>query len=250
MFSPVVTDFWRTTFSGARTLSRGEDFTVAVDPGLSEDRRIMMLTTTGDGKVRAVLTPVVADALGLAEPQDPTRPLTEADFRRALADAGVSLHGADNVFYLSDGDRQAVLDEKPHDHVRQLTQADAAMFADFQSSASEQDLDDAYVELDHWAVFGAFAPNRLVTAASMYPWANARLADIGVLTLPPFRGQGHARAVVRASSRYAAQQGYEPQYRCQLDNEASVALAKASGFTHFGTWEVVSAESSADSSVA
>ena len=244
MFSPVVTDFWHATFAGTRILSPSEAFTVAVDPGLSEDRRIMMLTTSDDGVVRAVLTPSAADALGLAEPQDPTRPLTESDFRRALTDAGVCLHGADNVFYFAEDDRQALLDENPHDHVRQLTQADAATFAEFQSSAPEQDLDDAYVELDHWAVFGAFAQDRLVTAASMYPWANARLADIGVLTLPPFRGRGHARAVVRASSRHAAQQGYEPQYRCQLDNEASVALAKASGFTHFGTWEVVSAESS------
>jgi hypothetical protein len=31
---------------------------------------------------------------------------------------------------------------------------DEAVFAEFQAQASEQDLDDAWVELDHWAVFG------------------------------------------------------------------------------------------------
>lgn len=247
MFPPVVTDFWDSTFSGVRILSRGASFAVAVDPGLAGNRRVMLLATSGDGMVRAVLTPSVADALGLSDSPDPSRPLTESDFRRALAEAGVALHGADYVFYFSASDLRALVQENPQAHVRQLTAADAAIFAEFESSASHQDLDDAYVELSHWAVFGAFEQNRLVTAASMYPWGNARLADIGVLTLPEFRGRGHGRAVVRASARYAAQQGYEPQYRCQLDNEASIALAKASGFTHFGTWEVVSA---ADSSAA
>jgi len=244
MFSPVVTDYWHATFGGTRILSRSESFTVAVDPGLSEDRRVMMLTASGDGMVSAVLTPSLADALGLPDPSDCAHPLTESGFRRALTEAGVALHGADHVFYFSEAGRQALLEQSPHEHVRRLTQADAAIFSEFESSASEQDLDDAYVELDHWAVFGAFKQNRLVTAASMYPWGNARLADIGVLTLPPFRGQGNGRSVVRASSRYAVQQGYEPQYRCQLDNEASIALARASGFTHFGTWQVVSSDSS------
>lgn len=242
MFSPLVTDFWRTTFDGARVVSRSDSFTVAVDPGLREDRRIMMLTTEADGAVRAVLTPSVADALKLPESPDPPRPLTESAFRQALTDAGLALHGADNVFYLRETDMQALLGENAHGDVRQLSQADAATFAEFESSASAQDLDDAFVELDHWAVFGALAQNRLVTAASAYPWGEARLADIGVLTLPEFRGHGHGRAVVRALARYAAQQGYEPQYRCQLDNEGSIALAKSAGFTRFGTWEVVAAE--------
>ena len=104
-------------------------------------------------------------------------------------------------------------------------------------------LDDAYVELDHWAVFGSFDDGRLVCAASMYPWEDAPIADTGVLTLPSYRGKGHARKVVRAISRYACEQGYEPQYRCQTDNLASVALAKTAGLTLFGTWEVISPDS-------
>jgi hypothetical protein len=46
--------------------------------------------------------------------------------------------------------------------------------------------------------------------------------------------------------KHAAQKGYEPQYRCQLDNHASLAVAKAAGLTHFGTWEVVSRDIPAD----
>jgi RimJ/RimL family protein N-acetyltransferase len=241
VFSPVVTAFWHATFSGEDVVPRDAAFTVAVNADLSEDRRVMVLHTT-DGAVRAVLTPSLADAAGLCE----LRPRSEADLRRALSEAGVALHAADNLFYFSRADLDTLLGEDPHSGVRQLSDADAALFARFQSSASEQDLDDAYVELDHWAVFGAFAQDRLVTAASMYPWGNARIADLGVLTLPAYRRRGHARAAVRALCKHAAQKGYEPQYRCQSDNHASLAVAKAAGLTHFGTWEVVSPDSPGD----
>ncbi|WP_321170720.1 GNAT family N-acetyltransferase [Embleya scabrispora] len=69
------------------------------------------------------------------------------------------------------------------------------------------------------------------------------MADLGVLTLPPYRGKGHARRLVRAISRHALARGYQPQYRCQLDNHASVAAAGAAGLTRFGTWDVVSPDS-------
>jgi RimJ/RimL family protein N-acetyltransferase len=245
MFSPVVDEFWHALFSGGEILSRSEAFAVAVNADLSEDRRVMVLQTL-DGTVRAVLTPAVASSVGLSRVLQASQPLTESDFRQVLGEAGLKLYGADYLFYFLDADREALLREDPKPGVRRLAQDDAAVFAEFASSASEQDLDDAYVELEHWAVFGAFAQDRLVSVASAYPWGGARIADLGVLTLPEFRGQGHARAVVWALFRYAADQGYEPQYRCQLDNQASVALAAAAGLTQFGRWEAVFPDQAAD----
>ena len=254
MFSPVVTDYWRATFSGEEVLPSDTSFTVAVKADLSHDRRVMVLYTD-DGAVRAVLTPSLADAMGLSasqsqsqsqsQPRSRSRPRlrSEADLLRALSEVGIELHPADNLFYFSPDGLSTLLEEAPRPGVRQLSAADAALFAEFQSSASEEDLDAAYVELDHWAVFGAFAQDRLVAAASAYPWGNARIADLGVLTLPEHRGRGHARAVVRALSKHAAKSGYEPQYRCQLDNHASLAVANAAGLTHFGAWRVVSTDS-------
>lgn len=241
-FSPIVTDFWQASLSGEEIAPCDAAFTVAVAAGLSEDRRVMMLRSP-DGTVRAALAPSVAEAVGLSPGRPGPRPLTEADLRQALSRVGVTLHAPDNVFYFTRADLDTLLAEEPHPGVRRLSDADAELFARFQSSASEQDLDDAYVELDHWAVFGAFAQDRLVTAASMYPWRGAQIADLGVLTLPEFRRQGHARAVVRALCRHAAEQGYQPQYRCQLDNHASIAVAKRAGLTLFGTWETVSDDS-------
>ncbi|MGS0629246.1 MULTISPECIES: GNAT family N-acetyltransferase [Photorhabdus] len=215
-----------------------EAFTVTINPDLSEDRRVMVLETS-EGRVMAVLTPELADKLGL----DQRQALSEVIFRRKLNEAGVSLHGADYLFYFSEADKSVLLQENQVGVLRRLTEQDDAVFSEFQSSASEQDLDDAYVELDHWAVFGSFEQNRLISAASMYPWENAPIADLGVLTLMPFRGKGHACKVVRSISKYAYDQGYEPQYRCQLDNQVSTLLAKAAGLTLFGKWEVISPDS-------
>jgi GNAT superfamily N-acetyltransferase len=236
MFSSVVTDYWSAAFSDGDVSWGDGEFTVAVNADLSEDRRVMTLQTC-DGRAGAVLTPSVAGALGWSREGAPT---SESRFRQALRDAGVRMYDADYLFYYAESELRTLMQQAPCDGVRQLSGADAAYFGEFTASAPEQDLDDAYVELDHWAVFAAFENDRVVSAASMYPWGNARLADLGVLTLPTHRGRGHARAVVQAACRYAAEHGYQPQYRCQLDNHASIALAKAAGLTRFGTWEVVS----------
>ncbi|NRS15513.1 GNAT family N-acetyltransferase [Brevibacillus sp. HB1.4B] len=239
VFSQTITDFWREQFLNGDVLYSDESFTVAINPTLDEESRVMMLETS-DGRVMAVLTPALADKIGLFQQQS----LSESTFRQKLNEADITLHGADYLFYFSKADKNVLLHENLEGNLRRLTEQDEAVFFEFTSSASEQDLDDAYVELDHWAVFGSFEQNCLASAASMYPWEeDLQIADLGVLTLTSFRGQGHARQVVRSICKYAYGQGYEPQYRCQLDNHASTALAKAAGFTLFGKWEVISPDS-------
>ncbi|QDW61579.1 GNAT family N-acetyltransferase [Oerskovia sp. KBS0722] len=255
MFSQTITNFWHAPLVGGDVLYRDAALTVVSNAGLPEDRRVTVLTTRGadasgspadpvapsdgPGAVLVAVTPRVAGLLDLAGP----RVVTEMSVRRALCAAGITLHEADCVFHLTARAEAELRAEADAPGVRRLTAQDATAFSVFEASAPEQDLDDAYVELDHWAVFGAFEGERLVAAASMYPWGGSRLADTGVLTLPDAREKGHARQVVRAISRYALSQGYEPQYRCQVDNAASRALAARAGFTQLGTWEVVSPDS-------
>lgn len=238
IFSQTITDYWESQLLNGDVIYSNEIFTVTINPDLSEGRRVMVLETT-DGRVMVVMTPEMADKLGLSKGQE----LSELGFRQKLNEAGITLHGADNLFYFPEAEKNVLLQENQKGTLRQLTEQDDTIFSEFESSASEQDLDDAYVELDHWTVFGSFEQNRLVCAASMYPWKeNLQIADLGVLTLTPFRGKGHARKVVRSICKYAFEQGYEPQYRCQLDNEASTFLAKAAGLTLFGKWDVISSD--------
>jgi GNAT superfamily N-acetyltransferase len=235
IFSEKIAAFWREQFRNGEVLYHDEVLTLSINPDLSADNRVMVLAMA-DGKVMAVLTPALAAKAGLTQQAE----LTEAILRQKLNEAGVTLHGADYLFYFTEADKNALMQEAVDGDLRQLTEQDHALFSEFQASASEQDLDDAYVELDHWAVFGSFEHNRIVSAASMYPWLDSHIADTGVLTLSAYRGKGHARKVVRSISKYAYGRGYEPQYRCQLDNYASTSLAKAAGLTLFGKWEIVS----------
>ncbi|SHX02752.1 putative acetyltransferase [Mycobacteroides abscessus subsp. abscessus] len=237
-FSPVITDYWTAAFSG-KTLHRNEHLTITVKPGLDHDERAAILRPAGDKPVSVTVSPAVADALteDIAALGNPTA----VGIRAALATRGVVLNGADNVFYLSESAADDILGEAASTDVRPLTSGDGEMFASFKAAVSEQDWDEAYVELDHWAVFGAFdGHGRLVSIGSMYPWDDeVPLADAGVLTLDSARGRGHAKTLVRAMFRHALMEGYEPQYRCQLDNAASNKLAASLGLQLFGQWETV-----------
>ncbi|MET3770048.1 GNAT superfamily N-acetyltransferase [Marisediminicola sp. UYEF4] len=153
--------------------------------------------------------------------------------------ARITLNDPDYVFYLPVAEQAALRDEPALGGTRQLTSEDENAFVRFAGEAPEADIDEAFVELDHWLVFGTFVDGRLVAAASMYPWEGTRLADLGVITLPDYRGRGLGGATVRAISAHAIAMGYEPQYRCQRDNAPSVALATSAGFTRFGEWEVI-----------
>lgn len=149
------------------------------------------------------------------------------------------LPASDNLFYLSTQERSALLNEAIPATIRQITRDDTLSFTEFVKQAPESDLDEAFVELDHWLVYGAFADGKLAAIASMIPWSSSQFADLGVITLPEYRNKGLGRKTVRAICSHAIQLGYEPQYRCQIDNEASVSLARSSGFSLFAAWDVI-----------
>ncbi|WP_426576833.1 GNAT family N-acetyltransferase [Xenorhabdus stockiae] len=239
LFSKTITDYWQSSLLNGEIIYSDDVLTVAINARLAEEDRVMVLETI-DGQIISVLTPALAEKAGLYHQNE----MSESTFRQKLHEEAITLHGADYIFYFSEEEKKKLLQENIGSTLRQLMEKeDGEVFSTFQSAASEEDLDNAYVELDHWAVFGSFEQDSLICAASMYPWDDALIADMGVLTLEPFRGKGHARQVVRAISKHAYIQGYEPQYRCQIDNFASSALAKSVGLTLFGKWEMVSPDS-------
>ncbi|WP_417218696.1 GNAT family N-acetyltransferase [Arthrobacter sp.] len=234
MFSPTITTFWDATFATGDTWDGAEGFTLAIHPDRDPLRPVEVLTYP-DGTVAAAVSPAAAAALGISAGTS----LDAVSFRERLSSAGLVLHDPDCLFYVTDEAASVLSRGTTPDHVRQLTSADAALFSRFQSNAPADDLEEAYVELDHWSVVGGFVDDELACVASAYPWRGAALADIGVLTLPGFRGRGLARDVVRSIGCTALAQGLSPQYRCQPANTGSRAVAAAAGFTYFGQWELV-----------
>ena len=238
-FSKQVTDFWNEEMNGDLWY-KDDSFTLMINEDLEEDGQIMLLESADKQRVNAVITSAIMKRIGLTVNDS----LSESLFLQLLKDAGISLHGADYIYYYQEENKKKLLETASIETIRLLNASDAEAFEYFVSSASEQDLDDAYVELDHWVVFGSFEDVKLVSAASMYPWGDdVKIADLGVLTLPDYRGKGHARNLVHTICKYTLQQGYEPQYRCQIDNHASVALAVASGLTLYGKWDLIASDS-------
>ncbi len=233
MFSSAVTTYWNPGAAPAAS----DDFTVLIDPALSDSRSVSVLSVA-DGRRVLTVTPRRAAELALS----PAVTVSADELARRLAAAGLELNGPDHLFYLPVAEQETLTLEPVGSQTRPLTAEDAALFGRFAQEAPEDDLDDAFVELDHWLVFGTLLDGRLVSVASMYPWDRSLLADLGVITLPEYRGRGLGRATVRAMSARAIALGYEPQYRCQFDNVSSVALAASAGFALFGDWDVVSTE--------
>lgn len=229
----AIARYWDDLFNTGTCLCSAPGFSLVVNPQLDPARRAMLMQLA-NGTARAVLSPQVASAMEL-----PTEgaPCSLERVRAALRNAGVAMHAPDVVHYPAAG---TVLTARQADGVvvRQLGPEDSRAFDAFMAQAPAQDQDDAFVELAHWVVFGAFANGELLAAASMYPWGGAAIADMGVLTLPHARGRGLARCLVQAMDRHAQALGHVLQYRCQHDNTASKALAGAVGLVPYATWDV------------
>ena len=233
MFSRTVTDHWFTSHASSCAGEVGS-YQIVVDDALPEHHSLVLLEPVArSGMLFA--TSATIERLGLSRQAR----IAGQALALALEAAHVELHGADHLFYLPVEEHSAVRSERVPPWTRRLHEADADAFAVLSGEAPEEDLDEAFVDLGHWLAFGTFVDGRLVSVASAYPWRGTRLADIGVVTLPGYRGRGCAKATVRALSAAALAQGYEPQYRCQLDNAPSVALAGSAGFARFGTWDVI-----------
>ena len=232
MFSPVVTEYWAQALAG-RVLLDEDRFRLTVNPDLTPQRQVGVLST--EEGTRICLHPDVAEAAGLSQPAAGT---TVEDVLARVRAAKVELNGADHLHYLPVTAAEAVCTDTDDRPVRELTAADEALFTTFTAACSAEDLDEAFVELDHWLVFGVLDDGALVAAASAYVWDASRLADVGVITHPEHRRRGHARSVVRAISRRLLELDYQPQYRCFHTNAASAGVALSAGMARFGSWDM------------
>lgn len=229
-FSSVVHETWIRPFTNTRPVYESATFRLAIDSAAETEMRVQILTR--GTHTTALVSPTIAMLPAVREAR------SEDDLRAALARAGEEMNGADHIFFLPEAKKAELRKFAAPVTLRRLDEADRAAFAEFEAAAPKDDLDEAYVELDHWAVFGRFVGNKLVAVGSTYPFkGDSLLADLGVVTLPEHRGQGLARSIVYALCKHALAEGMEPQYRCQLDNLSSFFLAGRAGFVELGRWD-------------
>lgn len=232
-FSKIITDYWQAQ-SGTKIVIKNKLFTVFVNEKLDKDYQVMTLEFP-EKHNWIIIRPELFERLR----KEDLQMLNFEGFIRGLQDHGIFLHGVDYIFYYPQKEKEHIKNLILPGNIRNLTSEDADFFSEFEASATAQDLDDAFVALDHWKVYGVFEEEKLVAVASMYPWSkNLKIADIGVITLPKYRGQGLAKKLVLAISQSALLDGFQPQYRCQSDNLSSLTLAEKLNMDLFALWNV------------
>lgn len=229
----VVQNYWRNEQEKSDALLNGAQFQVYRQHDL-EDKLVKLTKSNGcvdyyfDSDISAKLDNKLAAGISVAE-----------DVDAEISSAGLSYHGADYLFYFKAKEKALLTQDAD---VRALSSEDQVVFNEFQDTCPEDELDEAYVELEHWMVRGLFIDNKLVAIASAYPDGDEMIADMGVITIPDERSKGYGARLIRAISADILAMGYEPQYRCQLDNTFSIKLAASCGLSLFATWDVLSPE--------
>lgn len=82
---------------------------------------------------------------------------------------------------------------------------------------------------------GVFENDMLVscTDAPLMPYMPERVQEIGLNTLPDYRGRGYAALAGRLCASNIAESGRCPLYSCSAGNAASISTAGKIGFTKF-----------------
>lgn len=113
--------------------------------------------------------------------------------------------------------------------------ADYARIERLVEAGSEDDLDDAEIELDDLdeiIVCALDGDGEIAAFSSGRPFDLVpRFGDIGVMTREDSRKLGLGRAAVAALCPRLIAANLEPLYRCDQDNEGSISLSASLGFT-------------------
>ena len=117
-----------------------------------------------------------------------------------------------------------------HPNVRLLTLEDLPIL---QAAPPELHGPDPEHVLHNTAVAGAIVENNLVAIAQNYALTDA-YGDIGVHTLPNWRGHGFATAAAALVAQWLQENGRIPVWSCGEDNKASLQVAKKLGFVENG----------------
>jgi ribosomal protein S18 acetylase RimI-like enzyme len=126
-----------------------------------------------------------------------------------------------------------VVDESPIDpHVRLLGVGKGALLDHLRRGVTSQEWEHSGLE-EGQPIAGYFLDGVIVAAAGYEVWGGT-LAHIGVTTHVRLRSRGFGRACVWRITEEAIKSGLVAQYQTLLENEPSIAVARALGFEEYG----------------
>jgi hypothetical protein len=114
-FSKQVTDFWNEEMNGDLWY-KDDSFTLMINEDLEEDGQIMLLESADKQRVNVVITSAIMKRIGLMVNDS----LSESVFLQLLKDAGISLHGADYIYYYQEENKKKLLETASIETIRLL----------------------------------------------------------------------------------------------------------------------------------
>jgi RimJ/RimL family protein N-acetyltransferase len=111
----------------------------------------------------------------------------------------------------------------------------------FYADCSEKDQETLDLTFDEEVALGLYNQGRLAAISRYAPIRDSGIADITVVVRAGERGLGYSTPLVSEIIKLALEQGYEPKYRVDESNAASIAIANRLGFkplSHILAWEV------------
>ncbi|MEO0595468.1 MAG: GNAT family N-acetyltransferase, partial [Chloroflexota bacterium] len=178
----------------------------------------------------AQLYDLLTEAVGQLIADDTVQDVSGDDLQGVLTQKRLDYDHIERVFYLHPDDFMPVPDSDLP--IRALTEADTPALELLKTQCTEEEFEDSWVSATDELSFGAFDGDRLVACASMYQlWG---FADPGVLVDPAYRKRRLGVAVVSKICEQVIADGLVMNYRCTVDNIASMKLATRLGFKqHF-----------------
>lgn len=115
---------------------------------------------------------------------------------------------------------------------RLLDRGDDAAFHRLAESCSQKELEHSGIKFDRPPILGCFLKDEIVAVAGYEIWGK-RIAHVGVITHPSYRGRGYGKAVVSAITEYGLSKGLIMQYRTLQSNMPSVVIARSLGYQEY-----------------
>jgi RimJ/RimL family protein N-acetyltransferase len=116
--------------------------------------------------------------------------------------------------------------------VRGLSAIDAKASAEFIEALTKEQREHSGLELGPRPLWGVFKGKELLAMAGYDSWPG-RIAHLGVAVHPEHRGKKLGKLAVQAAARGALARRRIVQYRCLVENTASMGIAKSLGFVPF-----------------
>lgn len=125
--------------------------------------------------------------------------------------------------------------------IKTLTGEEKSDLELFYSDCSGKDIETLDLSFDEEVALGLYNQGRLTAISRYAPIRESGIADITVVVRNGERGLGYSTPLVSEVIKLALAQGYEPKYRVDESNTASIAIAQRLGFkplSHILAWEV------------